>query len=129
MTPAGATDFERGQFEALRAHAVGLTESDAPGVVYFAPETYIPALVVSKPEPRFPVGERERGKNISVNVLMRVVLSADGEARDAFMLKGPPGAFAESCAEAAKRVKFRPAVKEGRQVSQFVTLAYDFRTY
>jgi hypothetical protein len=127
--PEGATDFARAQLEALRAHAVGLTESDAPGVVYFAPETYVPALVVSKPQPRFPPGQRERDRVVSVTVLMRVVLSADGEARDAFLLKGPPGAFAESCAEAAKRVKFRPAVRDGRQVSQFVTLEYNFRTY
>ena len=127
--PEGATDFARGQLEALRAHAAGLTESDASRVVYFAPETYTPALIVSKPEPRFPRGERERNKSVSVTVVLRVVLSASGEARDAFLLKGSPDAFAESCVEAAKRVKFRPAVRDGRQVSQFVTLEYNFRTY
>ena len=123
----GANDFERSQLEALRAHAVGITESDASRVVYFGPETDTRAVITYRPQPRFP--REARRDNLFKTVRLRVVLGADGEARDPLVLSGSESAFLESSAEAAKGTQFKPAVKGGRAVSQFVTLEYNFSTH
>ena len=122
-----STDFERAQLEALRAHALGLTESDPWRVVLFAPETDTHVVITRKPEPRFP--RAERGTRVSATVMLRVVLSAEGEVRHPFVLKGPHDVFSELSIEAAREIKFMPAQKGGRPVSQFVTLEYNFQSF
>jgi TonB family protein len=124
----GATDFERSQLEALRGHALGIIETDASRAVFFGPETDTRAVITQKPEPRYP--RSERGRKIHVTVRLRVILGADGEVRDAFVLMGPPStSFSESSVEAANGLRFTPAVKGGRTVSQFITLEYNFQTF
>lgn len=122
-------DFERAQLEALRAHAVGLTETDASREIFFSRETDERAVIISKPEPRFPRTARARGAIVSVTVRVRAVLGADGEVKHVFVLTEQPKPFSESSVEAAKGVKFTPAKKDGRSVSQFVTLEYGFQSY
>jgi TonB family protein len=125
---SNATDFERSQLEALRGHALGMGETDASRAVFFGPETDTRAVITYKPEPRYP--RNERGRKVHVTVRLRVILGADGEVRDAFVLMGPPSiSFSESSVEAAKGLRFTPAVKGGRTVSQFVTLEYNFQTF
>lgn len=125
---SSVTDFERMQLEALRGHALGIIETDAARAVFFGPETDTHAVITYKPEPRYP--RSERGRNIHVTVRLRVILGADGEVRDAFVLMGPPSnSFSESSVEAAKGLRFKPAFKDGRTVSQFMTLEYNFQTF
>lgn len=120
-------DFERSQLEALRAHALGLTETDASRIIFFSRETDERAVITSKPEPRFP--REARGTTVSIRVLVRVVLGADGEVRHAFVLTEQAKPFSESSVEATKGIKFTPARKDGHTVSQFVTLEYGFQSY
>ena len=123
----GASDFERAQLQALRAHALGLIETDASRAVFFSRETDARAVISYKPQPRFP--RAARGTIVSVTVRVRVVLDADGKVRDALVLTEQPALFGESSVEAAKAIKFKPAEKGGRAVSQFVTLEYGFQSY
>jgi TonB family protein len=120
--------FERSQFEALRGHVLGLLRPDDSSAVFTSLETDARATVTARPEPRYP--RDARGRIGSVTVRLRVILGADGRARDAFVMAGPPDtAFLEASVEAAKGVRFRPAVKDGRAVSQFLLLEYNFSTY
>lgn len=123
----GANAFELSQAEALRVQVQGVVESDPSRVIFFGWETDTHIFILQKPEPRFP--REERGKHVSVTVRVRAVLTADGEVKHIVVLTEQPRAFSESSVEAAKAIKFKPAVKDGRTVSQFVTLEYGFQSF
>ena len=128
--PEGASDFERGQLEALRAHAVGFTESDESRAVFSGPETDTRAVITYNPAPAFPRSARgPRGDVSSEKVRLRVILGADGTARHALVLSGQNNALAEASVKAAKGIKFEPATKGGRPVSQFVMFEHNFNTF
>lgn len=123
----GATEFERGQLEALRAHALGFVESDASRAVFLTQEADVRATINDKPEPGYT--EEARDKNVEGLVRLRAVLARDGEVKHILVLKGLPAGLTEKCVEAASRMKFTPAAKGGRPVSQFVVLEYNFSTF
>jgi hypothetical protein len=123
----GANAFERSQLDALRNQAQGVVESDPSRIVLFGRETDTPMTILQKPEPRFP--REERGKHVSVTVRVRAVLTADGEVKHVLVVTEQPRAFSESSVEAAKAIKFKPALKDGRTVSQFVLLEYGFQSF
>ena len=123
----GATDFEREQLEALRVHAQGFIESDVSRVILTGQEADTRAVITFKPEPGFT--EEARQRNVHGTVRLRAVLAPDGEVRHIIVLKGLPAGITEKCIEAALRMKFTPAVKAGRPVSQFVTLEYNFNVF
>jgi hypothetical protein len=45
------------------------------------------------------------------------------------VLSGLPGGLTERAVEAARRIKFFPATKDGRPVSMFIQLEYNFNLY
>ncbi|HVF66688.1 MAG TPA: energy transducer TonB, partial [Pyrinomonadaceae bacterium] len=119
--------FEREQLEALRAHAVGIIGSDASSAIFYVTEIDTRAVLTYRPAPRFP---REARLDNQLNtVRLRAVLGADGEVRHPLVVSGSESDFLESSVEAAKGTKFKPAVKDGRPVSQFVTLEFSFKTF
>jgi hypothetical protein len=125
--PEGATVFERQQLDARYAHAVGLTESDASRAVFFGQETDEKAVITHNPPPAFPRGAR-RGVGYG-KVRLRVILGADGEIRHILVLSGQPNGLSEASVESAKNIRFKPAVKSGRPVSQFVTVEHSYQTF
>ena len=62
-------------------------------------------------------------------VRLRAILSYTGEVTNITVLKGLPGGLTEKAVEAAKLIKFTPAERDGRAVSQYVTLEYKFNVY
>ncbi|HWW74797.1 MAG TPA: energy transducer TonB [Pyrinomonadaceae bacterium] len=123
----GQTAFERSQLEALRGHALGLRAEDGPRAVFNGSEVDTRARITHKPEPGF--SEEARQKNARGVVRLRAVLGSDGTVRHVFVVKGMPYDITEGCVAAAEKIKFKPAVKGGRPVSQFVVLEYNFNTY
>src|SRR5687768_14225154 len=67
-----------------------------------------------------------RQANVRDEVRLRLVLAGDGTIRNMFPIKSAGHALTESAVTAAQHIKFEPAVKNGRPVSQFVTLVYEF---
>jgi hypothetical protein len=45
------------------------------------------------------------------------------------VVKGLPDGLTERAISAAKQIRFTPAEKDGRTVSQYVTLEYNFNIY
>jgi TonB family protein len=123
----GATAFERSQLEAFRGQALLFVETDESRAAFLGSELDQRARIERKPEPGFPEGAR--GRLSQGTVRLRAVLASDGTVRHVFVLKGVPYGFSELCVDAARRIKFTPAVRNGSPVSQFVTLEYHFRTY
>lgn len=61
------------------------------------------------------------------DVRLRLVLASDGTVRHVFPIKSLGHGLTESAIEAARRIRFEPAEREGQPVSQFVTLVYGFK--
>jgi TonB family protein len=84
-------------------------------------------VIVSKPEPWNT--DEARQASITGTVVLRVVLSASGEVTNIHAVKGLPKGLTENAIEAAQHLKFIPAVKDGRFVSYWVELQYNFGLY
>lgn len=85
------------------------------------------AVIISKPEPNFT--EEARKNNVTGVVRLRAVLSASGGVTNISVLKGLPDGLTERAIAAARQIRFNPAQKDGRSVSQWVVLEYNFNIY
>ena len=85
------------------------------------------AVITAKPEPGFT--EEARKNNVTGTVRLRAILSASGSVQGISVVKGLPDGLTEKAIAAAKNIRFTPAQKDGRTVSQYVTLEYNFNIY
>ena len=85
------------------------------------------AVLTSKPEPDFT--KQARKFTVTGVVRIRAVLAKTGEVRNITVVKGLPHGLTLTAVEAARKIKFRPALKDGRTVSQYVVLEYNFNIY
>jgi len=83
--------------------------------------------VVFKPPPGFT--EEARLDEVTGVVRLRAVLTADGKVTNVSVVKGLPQGLTEKASDAARHILFFPAFKDGRAVSQWVTLEYNFNIY
>jgi TonB family protein len=84
------------------------------------------AFITSRPEPGFT--EAARRNDVEGVVRLRAVLNVSGEVTDISVVKGLPDGLTERAVAAAKQIKFTPAERDGRKVSQYVELDYVFVT-
>lgn len=113
--------FEREQLEALAAHARLLNETEPERRIFSPAELDRKARILDKPAPDF--------TEASGLVRLRAVLAGDGTVKHVYVQKSKSHAMAEAGVAAARRIKFEPAVKDGKPVSQFIVLEYRFNTY
>ncbi|MCA1617901.1 MAG: energy transducer TonB [Acidobacteria bacterium] len=85
------------------------------------------ALITFKPEPGFT--EEARKNNVTGVVRLRAILSASGSVTNITTVKGLPDGLTEKAISAARQIRFTPAEKDGRNVSQYVVLEYNFNIY
>ncbi|HEX8458836.1 MAG TPA: energy transducer TonB [Pyrinomonadaceae bacterium] len=85
------------------------------------------AQIISKPEPLYT--EEARKNQVTGTVRLRLVLGANGSISGISPISRLPDGLTEKAIEAARRISFRPAEKDGRPVSQYVTIEYNFNIY
>jgi TonB family protein len=86
------------------------------------------AVIKAKPTPGYPGGAR--GYGVQGRVKLRIILGSDGKVGDDIeVLEGLSHGVTEEAIKAARRIKFEPARKDGRPVSQYVTVVYHFHLY
>lgn len=85
------------------------------------------AVLLSKPQPNFT--EAARMNNVSGTVRLRVVLGANGDVSNITVISGLPDGLTERAIDAAHGIRFMPAWKDGRRVSQYVPVEYIFSVY
>ena len=85
------------------------------------------ANVLYKPEPLYT--DTARNKGVSGSVILRGLLGSDGKVKQIIALLTLPDGLTEKAMEAMRKMKFTPATKDGRPVSQWVTVEYGFRVY
>ncbi|HKC89099.1 MAG TPA: M56 family metallopeptidase [Blastocatellia bacterium] len=62
-------------------------------------------------------------------VILRVVFGVDGQVSDINVVRGLPYGLTENAIIAAKKIRFEPAVKDGRPVSVRGNLEFNFKLY
>ena len=85
------------------------------------------ANITSKPEPLYT--EEARKNQVTGTVRLRLVLSASGQVTGITPITKLPDGLTEKAIEAARKISFIPAEKDGRKVSQYVTIEYNFNIY
>ncbi|HJR07389.1 MAG TPA: energy transducer TonB, partial [Pyrinomonadaceae bacterium] len=73
--------------------------------------------------------EEARKNQVTGTVRLRLILGASGSVSGITPLTRLPDGLTEKAIEAARRIAFTPAEKDGRKVSQYVTIEYNFNIY
>jgi TonB family protein len=92
---------------------------------FSAKEVDVKAEVTAKPEPAYTREARRAG--VQGVVVLKVLLLGDGKLDRVRVIRRLPYGLTENAIRAACEIKFKPAMKAGKQVSQWVTLEYVFR--
>jgi TonB family protein len=85
------------------------------------------AQITSKPEPLYT--EEARKNQVTGTVRLRLVLGANGSVSGIAPVSRLPDGLTEKAIEAARRINFTPAEKDGRKVSQYIVIEYNFNIY
>lgn len=118
LTPRPTDDW-RSQLEALRFYRDYYAGTRTDETIIMTKEATTRLQISSKPPPDF------SGLSESGNSVLRAVFSADGSVKHVLVLKRVTSDFDLRCIEAARKIKFTPAIKEGRAVSMILQLEYN----
>jgi TonB family protein len=94
----------------------------------FSPrEVTVKARILSRPEPQYT--EDARKNQVSGTVVLRAVFSSSGQVTNIRTVSGLPHGLTERAIAAARQIRFTPAMKDGRAVSQYIQIEYNFNLY
>lgn len=95
--------------------------------VYRANEVTQPARITSKPPPTYTDAARQN--NVQGTIRLIVVFTATGSVTNIRPLNHLDHGLTEQAIAAARRIQFVPARKDGRAVSTYATIEYNFSVY
>lgn len=84
-------------------------------------------LIVMRPEANYTPDARKN--QIVGSVILKAAFSADGRVMKIRVVYGLPHGLQEQAVEAAKKIRFIPAMKDGKFVSTWMQLEYNFNLY
>ena len=93
--------------------------------VYGAGEVTKKARLLDPPAAAYP--DTARAAKAKGEVRLRMVLASDGMVKYIFPMKPLKYGLTEAAMEAAQKIKFEPAIRDGKSASQFATLSYEFK--
>jgi len=117
-----------------KAQGIGL--HDGEGQPFSTPSCDEPASgrdvdrkvrLVMKPEPSY--NEEARQNKVVGTIILKVVFSCNGSITNIRTLESLPHGLTEQAIAALKKIKFVPAVKNGKYVSMWMQLEYNFNLY
>ena len=85
------------------------------------------ARILARPEPQYT--EEARKNQVSGTVVLRAVFSSSGAVTNIRAVSGLPYGLTERAIAAARQIRFSPAMKDGRAVSQHIQIEYNFNLY
>jgi TonB family protein len=116
------------QLEALNFHLAARSPTRRQQYdVYTGREVTTKARLISKPEPMYT--EKARTNDVTGTVILKAVFAADGNVKHIVVVQGLPDGLTRRAVNAAKQIKFLPATINGRPVSMFMQLEYNFHLY
>jgi TonB family protein len=118
-------DVWREQLETLRVFARSPKEGGSDNsTVLTMGEVTTKARVLTRAEPQYT--EEARKNRVGGTVVLRAVFAADGTVKNILVLRSLPHGLTEAAVQAARGITFVPATKDGRPVSQFIQIEYNF---
>ncbi len=100
------------------------TNSQQSEKIYLPNEVDVKLKIKEKKKAKYT--ENARRNCINGKVLLKVVFMSSGKVGDIEVVKGLPEGLSESAIEAARKIKFEPAKKDGQKVSVSAKVEYDF---
>ena len=94
---------------------------------YTGREVETKARLTHRPEPNYT--EKARNSGTRGTVVLQAIFSKTGKVTDIRTLSGLPNGLTERAVEAARKIKFIPATKDGKPVSMWMQLEYNFNLY
>ena len=95
--------------------------------IYRSKEVDERVRILKKPAPGYTREARRNGTR--GNVVLEAILAADGTVKHIEVLTGLPDGLSQKAIEAARQIKFRPAIKDGKPVSVRVEVRYQFQLF
>jgi TonB family protein len=117
---AGHNSVSRGQ-------TTSKSPTDTSENLYKGSEVTIKASVTKKPEPKYTKAARRN--QITGTVIIRCVFAKTGEVTNIHVVSGLPDGLTDRAVEAARKIKFIPAAKDGHPVSMWMELQYNFNLH
>jgi TonB family protein len=115
------------QLESLRVHSEPAQKLDADRTIFLGTEVTTKARVLAKPEPTYTEAAKE--SQIEGTVVLRAVFAADGLVRNILVVSSLPKGLTQRAIEAALKIRFTPAELNGKPVSTFMQIEYNFNLY
>ena len=100
---------------------------DHPDRVFRQAEVTKKAVLTFKAEPEYTEEARKNG--VEGVVRLRAVLNVSGQVTSISVIRPLPDGLTEKAISAARQIRFQPAQKDGRPVSQYVVIEYNFNIY
>jgi TonB family protein len=127
--PTPATQKEIEDTQRKRGQVIPLPNAkDEQAEVVFKPsEGTHKAVIVFKPSPEYT--EKARQNMVTGTVTLRMILHASGRTSNIRALDSLPYGLTDKAIAAARKIYFVPAVKDGKHVSQYVQVEYNFNIY
>jgi TonB family protein len=98
-----------------------------PNRIFSGKDVSSKARVLSKPEPQYT--EEARKNAVTGTVVLRAVFTSGGQVTNIRAVSGLPYGLTERAIAAARQIRFTPATKDGRPVSMYMQLEYNFNLY
>ena len=121
-----AAAAERGPSPAPAAQTAGAGPAEQDKT-YSPKDVTSKARIIWRPEPIYT--ETARKNEVTGTVVIRAVFSSSGQVTNIRVVSGLGDGLTENAVEAARSIRFFPAVKDGRIVSQYVQIEYNFNLY
>lgn len=101
---------------------------DNQAVTTFKPkEVTRKAFIILKPRPEYT--EDARQNQIFGTVTLQMVFASSGKVTNIRTISGLPHGLTEQAIGAARKIYFLPAVKDGKRVSMYIKVEYNFNIY
>lgn len=92
--------------------------------IYKGKEVDKKPVVKSKPQPEYTAAAKLH--RIEGTVVLRCIFASTGETKHFFVISGLPDGLTDTSIAAAKKIKFKPAMKDGKPVTIWMELQYNF---
>ncbi|MBC7909655.1 MAG: TonB family protein [Pyrinomonadaceae bacterium] len=104
-----------------------MSNTDDNPAILNSNEVTTKARIISKPSPQYT--EAARQNQVTGTVVLKMILSADGKVRGFIPTVRLSHGLTEMAIMAARSIKFIPATKDGKPVSQLIRVEYNFNIY
>ena len=123
---ASAPEFKAGNTVAKAPDQERLAPSDADSLPIPTEEYLVSRMPELLTDLRAPYPPEARKAGVQGAVIMDLLIDSEGNVREAKLISGPGSGLNEAALEAARKLKFRPALVEKNQVAVRIRYSYRF---